>query len=431
MADNIIPLPRPAQMRTGQQPLGYFVRVGRNDHKEILELITAGERGIFGFVIEAQNVERHKELITEARKRDFDIILDPKTQQMGLPGSHNDNLRALSWGGSANHHTIVDFDSEAGRARASEIVAFGLRNGFTQIMGPSHLVADPNDPWLSRDIAAMAATAEFVQKAGGNLGVIYSLAMPMEMFCDDTRRSAVIAAIENAPCDSIWLKVENFGDDATGEKTVAYIKACQDLHARRIPLVADHVGGLSGLATLAFGAVGGIAHGVTINQGFSASNWRRPPRKGGGATERRTYLPQLDLLVNREVARNFLASSQRIRSRHVCRDPHCCARGLSDMLDRPARHALYQRAREIESLGAIPKTVRMSSYLDNVRRVSDDVAHAASFDKVDGEFRKKLLLQQKRLGHFRTAMAHLAAQSHDSSVAMSPRRRPVAGRSGN
>src|SRR5277367_2587497 len=67
--DNVIELPRPRELRAREASLALAIRVGRNDHKEILELIAAGERGIFGFVIEAPNVDRHKELITEVRKR--------------------------------------------------------------------------------------------------------------------------------------------------------------------------------------------------------------------------------------------------------------------------------------------------------------------------------------------------------------------------
>ncbi len=422
MTDNVIHLPRPRQSRTGREPLGFYVRVGRNDHKEILEMIAAGERGMFGIVIAAPYIDRHQELITEARKRDFDVILDPLTQQMGLPGRYNDVLVGLPWGRSTRHHTIADFEGEAGKTRAGQIVEFAQTYGFTQILGPSHLVDDPNDPWLARDLAMMKLTKELVDKSSRNLGLIYPLAIPMSLFRDDERRSAIVAAIRNVPFDAVWLKIENFGDSATGEKTEAYIKACRDFHACDAPLVADFVGGLPGLATLAFGAVGGIAHGVTVNQNFSASSWRRPPTKGGGSTERRIYLPQLDMFVRPSDARQFLTSSQRVRGRHVCRDSHCCPRGLNDMFDRPARHAIYQRAREIEKLGEIPGSVRVATYLDHVRRVSDDVALAAGADKIEYEFRKKLQEKQKNVGHFRDAMASLATNSSGESVAIPPLR---------
>src|SRR3990172_947487 len=107
MAD-VIHLPRPQEARPPVRSLALFVRVGRNDHLEMLDLIAAGERGIFGFIIDAQYVDRHRDLITEARKRNLDLILDPKTQQMGLPGSHTENLAALSWG-LERHHVVRDF----------------------------------------------------------------------------------------------------------------------------------------------------------------------------------------------------------------------------------------------------------------------------------------------------------------------------------
>ena len=46
---NVIRLPRPSSQRPGPEGLGFFVRVGRNDHIEPLHLIRSGEDGIFGF----------------------------------------------------------------------------------------------------------------------------------------------------------------------------------------------------------------------------------------------------------------------------------------------------------------------------------------------------------------------------------------------
>ncbi len=97
------------------------------------------------------------------------------------------------------------------------------------------------------------------------------------------------------------------------------------------------------------------------------------------------------------------------------------------MVDRPARHALYQRAREIEKLGETPKSVRVATYLENVRRVSDDVALAAGYEKVESGFRKRLQERQKRLAHFRDAIAHLATVPIGESVAIAPRRRSLGG----
>jgi hypothetical protein len=350
MSDNVIHLPRPPAQRPSSEGLGFYVRVSRNDHVPLLHLLATGEEGIFGFVIDAQNVERHKELITEARRRGLDVILDTKIQQMGFPGTLTKGLSALPWG-LERHHNVADFDGNQGRRRAAQIVEAATTGGFTQLLGPTHLLNSPNDPWLRRDVAMMSRTAEEIARSGAELDLIYSLALPISLLRNAAERRAVIAALADAPCAAIWLKVEDFGDDATGEKVAAYVEACRDFHARGLPLIGDHLGGLPGLGALAFGAVGSIAHGVTMHQNFKAASWRRPPAAGGGfGAQPRVYLPQLDFLLKPSAAQALFAASPKIKAMCGCRDTHCCPHGISDMLTHPGRHATYQRAREVERL---------------------------------------------------------------------------------
>ena len=423
MESNIVYLPRPHDARLIPRPLALFVRVGHNDHREMLDLIATGERGASGFVIDAQNVKRHRELITEAQRRGFDLILDPKTQQMGFEGGHTASLAAFPWG-AERHHSVSDFEGIEGRSRADQIVEMAAHSGFTQILGPTHLLSGPNDPWLRRDIAMMEWTYESIIASGAELGLIYSLAVPMAEFRKREIRQALIAAIADAPCDAIWLKVENYGDDATGEKTVAYIEACRDFHERGIPLVGDHVGGLPGLGALAFGAVGGIAHGVTMNQAFRAARWRRPRRPSNGGPTWRVYLPQIDMLVKPDVAKSLLATSRRIRGSFGCTNSQCGPHGVRDMISRPARHALYQRTREIEMLSETPTTIRADRYMDrNVRPVSDNVALLAGDVRLDSMLRNRLVRKQGDLSRFRQSMAHLAEAAPLGSIAISPSRR--------
>lgn len=423
MTANVIRLPVGARQAPHEpDPLGFFVRVGRSDHREILDLIASGERSICGLVVNAQNICLHRELIAEAGDRGFHVILDPQTQQMALPGSHTEQLAALPWG-LRDCHQPSDFDGAAGRDRAAQIVKMAIEVGFTQILGPTHVLKGVNDPWLRRDINMMGWVAEQVRVTGGKLDLIYSLALPMGILRRRTERQALISAIADAPSQAIWLKVENFGDGASGEKTTAYIEACRDFHDRGLPVIGDHVGGLPGLATLAFGAVGGITHGVTMLQNFNASNWRRAPTSRRGGPGRRVYLPPLDTLLKPEFAQTILAAP-RLRARCGCRDTRCCPQGVRDTMARPARHALFQRAREIEMLSQTPQALRASRYVEeHVRRVSDNVAAIAAFANIAPVLREKFMKKQGAVSRLRSAMAHLAEISPSTSIAAVPPRR--------
>jgi hypothetical protein len=424
MSDNVIQLPRPRALRTEPERLGLYVRAGRNDHVALLDLLATGEEGVFGLVIDAQHADRHRELITEARRRELDVIFDPKTLQMGFPGALTEGLSALPWG-LERHHNVTDFDGSAGQERAVQIVEAAATKGATQLLGPTHLLNSANDPWLRRDIAMMNRTADQIVRSGAELDLIYPLAVPMTLLRNAGERRAIIAALADAPCTAIWLKVENFGDDATGEKVAAYVEACRDFHARGIPLVGDQVGGLPALGVLTFGAVGGIAHGVTMQQGFRASGWRRPSVQGSGfGPSWRVYVPQLDLLLKATAARSLFDASPKIRAMCGCRDTHCCPHGVRDMLGHPARHAIYQRAREVEGLSGVPQSIRAAHYLNQkVRKVSDDVAQIAAFPVGDDVLAKSLQGKQRAMSRYRQTVAHLVENGEAASVAIPPSRR--------
>ena len=424
MSGNVIHLPRPRAQRLGPEGLGFYVRAGRNDHVALLDLLATGEEGVFGLVVDAQHAGRHRELITEARRRDLDVVFDPKVLQMGFSGALTKGLSALPWGLN-RHHNVMDFDGSAGQQRAAQIVEAAVNSGSTQLLGPTHFLSSPNDPWLRRDIAMMTWAADAIARSGTEVDLIYPLALPMTLLRNAAERCAIIKAIADAPCAAIWLKVENFGDDATGEKVAAYVEACRDFHALGIPLIGDHVGGLPGLGVLAFGAVGGIAHGVTMQQGFRASGWRRRPVEGSGfGPSWRVYVPQLDMLLKPKAAQALFAASHKIRAMCGCRDTHCCPHGVRDMVGNPARHAIYQRAREIERLSAVPQNLRAAHYLNqNVRKVSDDVAEVAAFPVGDEVLVKSLQGKQREMSRYRQTIAHLVESGEVASVAVAPSRR--------
>ena len=89
-------------------------------------------------------------------------------------------------------------------------------------------------------------------------------------------------------------------------------------------MIGDHLGGLVGLGLLAFGAVGGPAHGVTSRERFDSSGWRKERQPGNGwSMSHRVYIRELDLMLKRDEARLLLESTTRARSLFGCRDSHC------------------------------------------------------------------------------------------------------------
>jgi len=94
------------------------------------------------------------------------------------------------------------------------------------------------------------------------------------------------------------------------------------------------------------------------------------------------------------------------------------------MMSHPARHAIYQRAREIEHLSAVPQSVRANHYLNqSVRKVSDDVAQVAAFPVGDDALAKRLQAKQQEMSRYRQTVAHLVENTEPASVAVAPSRR--------
>lgn len=421
----IILLPRSPQHRPAPVELGFYLHVGRNHHLSILSLLAEGIDDFDGVTIDATYADRHKELISEALKRDLDVILDPQTQRSATLGGCTESIANLPWG-EKRPHRLADFDANGSRVYAERIADFVVATHASQIMGPTHILQGANDPWLRADLVSMEHMREALDARASTAQLIYPLSMPMAVLRDRAQRQAILASVEEVDFDSLWLRVENFGSDATGEKTAAFIEACADLEAFDVPIIADQVAGLPGLSLLAFGAVGGIAHGVTMLDSFKPSRWRRPARKArssGGTMPIRVYIPELDAFLKPEQAERFLKANSRARHKFGCTDSHCCPAGVRDMLNNPSRHYVYQRSKEISTIESTPSSLRAKVFVEEkVRKVSDDVASVAGFPSLDKDLKKKFSKQQGVVSGLRQVMARIAEDNPIKNPAKAPAR---------
>lgn len=422
--NNIVQLPRPTAVRP-TAALGLHLRVGHQQHKDLQEVLASGSRNFNGITIDAMHAARHKSVRDHALSLGLDVALDPKTHAMAFPGSHKANMAQLPWG-SDKPHSVIDFEGDAGREKSIQIAEFAQAGGFTQVLSPTHILGGANDRWLRRDIENTENLRLARDQSGADYQIIYPLVIQMALLKDSVQRDAIINALMDAPMDVLSLRIENFGSDATGEKTAAYITAARDFHRLGVPIIADFVGGLSGLSLLAFGAVGGISHGITLLEGFKASAWRNPPKEGrqSGGMATRVYIPQLDMLLKPAQAREFLDSSRSVKGHYGCTNTHCCPGGIRDMFDNPMKHFIYQRSQQVSDIAARPESARAPDFLDrHIRQTSDDISSAVTTKGLSDDISKKFTKQQKRMSKFRQVMRHQLEADSIPSIAQAPLRR--------
>ena len=423
MSESVTPFPRP--IRAVPDPMGLYLRAGHNDHRQLSNLLLSGSQKIFGAVIDATASEKHKELRDQLAKSKLDIILDPRTQPAATQGGFKPALAQLPWG-NERPQILDDFRSLLGRQKVIKLAEYVAANNFTQVMAPTHVIASPNDPWLAVDIEAIQwLRFELDRRGGKKIPIIYSLALAYSVYIDPEQRAAVRAAFRDRPFASLWLKIDGFGASANPTATSKYLDAAVDFHDLGVPLVADHVGGIPALSLLAFGAVGGIAHGITSNESFSSYSWRKPQEPGGGKGGWRVYIPSLDLLLSRADAEMLLNSSSRAKAMFANRNMHACPRGVDDMLDNPVRAFVVQRAEEIAAIGAVPPSMRPQVFLDShVRPATDRALAATKIDWGENEaglkLGKKLAAHRKRIDDLRIALGARAHQAPPVSFALQP-----------
>ena len=297
-------------------------------------------------------------------------------------------------------------------------------------MAPAHVLGGVDDPWFPIDTDATFRLRNYLDRSGaGHIPIIYSLAVSNAMFRANDQRRRIIDVLRTLPITELWLKVDGFGAAASPTAARTYIAAAAEFHELGIPIVADQVGGVVGLSLLAFGAVGGIAHGITLGERFDASPWRRPAPENSPSfgLHRRVYVPAIDAMLKPKEAQALIEISARTRSLFACNDSRCCPRAR-DMIEKPGRHFLSQRIKEVTGLSQIPERLRPQRFLDqHLRAATDKALTAATINWGDepmaAAMAKKMQDNRKRLDNLRIALGNHAEATPPESFAQLPKTR--------
>lgn len=409
----------PRLVRSVPDPLALYLRIGRNDYRAMLNLIATGDVPFFGVVFDPSRLELHHELKDQIRTHQLDSVIDPKTQQLALPGSYSRVLGGLPWGNPDRPHCIADFEGTSGQRLIATLGDYVIEHGFTQVIAPTHILSSANDPWFDLDLEAARRLRSYLDRGrGSTVDLIYSLAMPYSVFRNMEQRSALINRLKTVPASALWLKIDHFGHDSSPSAALTYISAAAEFHELGVPIV----GGVIGLSLMAFGAVGGMSHGITLGERFNADAWHKAPVKGAFGAHRRIYIPSLDMQMKPKEAEALLGVSNRARAMFGCADTECCRRGIDDMLKNPARHFLYQRTKEVNELGRVPENLRPQSFLDrHLRSATDKALVAANINWEDTLMAKKMQNNRKRLDALRVVLSNRAERTPPQTFAELPK----------
>lgn len=389
----------PRLIRAVPPQLGTYLRPNRVDHKAVLAFLARGmPSGLEGIVFDPVLDSIHAELRDEARERKIEAVLDTRAMELALEGGFVGARRALPWAGE-HMHRADDLRGTSGRDSVKRIVEWAQSRNFSSILAPTHyLAAGVADAWFAIDRDLTIALRETLDDAGlAHVPIYYPLAIKGEAFFDKPQREQFRLALSSLPIDAIWLRVQPFGTRSGGNVVRKYIRACADLHPSALPLVAEK-SGTTGLALLAFGAVGGIESGVTIGEHFDA-NSLITPREGGKAfaPQARIYVAALQTFLSRTQAHTFF-ENRTIRTYFACKDS-CCPRGSDDMQADPKGHFLRRRTDEISRLSTLPETLRAGRYMDEILRpATDHIAKAIKVEPQLDKTRERLAVLRSVLG---------------------------------
>lgn len=151
---------------------------------------------------------------------------------------------------------------------------------------------------------------------------------------------------------------------------------------------------------------------------FESSTWLKEKKGDIYSLRTRAYVQRLDLNLDVKFAKRVIQQDPKIRALFGCHDRHCCDRDVTDMLQKPGRHFVYQRMQQVSSIGRVPMSLRATEFVNNeLRRVTENLIKATNLSFGDEVFSRRLVLQRKRLDGLRTLLTRRLSQSMMESTA--------------
>lgn len=420
MGDNIV------YLHGKPQEIGHFLRFGNSGNRQFEQLLRSGKLKNDRVVIDAFSVSRLREVMPAIFDAGGELILDTNVAELSCIGKYSGIAKNAPWANPQSLLTLEDLGKNSNRDIIGQIARFAVENRFHMVNAPTHLIESTSDAAFGVDLDSVVRLRETLDAEGGqNIGINYPLVTKISTFNDSRQRQILVSSLRNIPLENIWFRISGFGADATATSLRNYIVAGFDFHELGKPLVADGVGGLAALATLAFGSVGGVCHGVGEMERFDSNSWLKEPKpkKEGFARAKRILVPSLDRSFTEKQLQELI-NIPNARRLMCCHDKHCCPLGFEDMIRNPKAHYLMQRVKEINELSKVPDNRRATHFLEKVLTPIERQARSISKLKIENESLKRLVFaSENRIGKMHEVLENLQSFSDNSKRSLAPSRK--------
>jgi hypothetical protein len=377
MPAQILPFPVASTPSGAASPLAFFMRIGEA-HKKLADLHAAKELPAQRAVVDASRLRYQRELVRALRDEGAEVVLDTEAAELASRAKYRGHSRLAPW---AVEGSVAPLGPDAFKKGApvdivGQMARFAVENSFSVVLSPAHYLGDPDvKDWLTVDRDVCVRLREALDREGGrDIGIDYPLIVPHTDLADAGTRGHLAQQLADLPIENVWIRASGMGSDAGPLTLKRYLSGIGGLHNLGKPIIADHIGGLVGLAAMAFGVVSGVAHGVGERERFDARAWHKPtPERDpddpfGRAV--RVWLPGLNKSLTRAEL-ELLAKARNGRRLVSCGDRSCCPHGLDDMMADPRRHAARQSFKQIDQLQAIPDLRRQHYFLNGPMQEAD------------------------------------------------------------
>ena len=340
----------------------WYIRAGYNDHRMLETMLARGESRISRVVMDAAFLARHEGLTTALQSKRAELVLDPRVAELATPIAKKTTLQMLDWYSDGTVSDPTNFDQQRIDAVATSIARTAILHGFSAVIAPAHALDDDQVGWIDVDVKLTQALRQALNANGGSgIRINYPLIIPYSWLSSDPQMLLLSGAMSTVPVDAIWLRVSNFSNDKSAAAVRNYIEGTQLLLRANRTLVADHITGVTGLALIAFGAAGGLAHGVGAKESFRLANWYKPSAGGFGAGTR-IFVSDTDLYFGKASLEPLL-NDPVIRTKLGCRNKHCCPRGVHDMMSNHKAHLINSRFDQLAQIQGIPDSRKAQEFV--------------------------------------------------------------------